>query len=87
MLCDSFDGHHWVMKGQGGKWNKAEAKHSRWCHHAGGYTSWGDFNGDGKADLFCDDFKGRHWVGLSKGDGTFHTLAIKGLWCTVTNLR
>src|SRR5262249_3412234 len=48
-----------------------------WCDAGIGATmSIGDFDGDGKADLFCHDrFGGFNNVVFSKGDGTFETRA------------
>jgi hypothetical protein len=52
-----------------------------WCGHGGSYSSHGDFNGDGKADLFCDDSAGNHWVAISNGAGYSTNFYYKGGWC------
>src|SRR5437588_12765993 len=49
-----------------------------WCTGYG--ISTGDFNGDGKMDLYCHTMNGGNWPALSNGDGTFASTYWPS-WC------
>jgi RHS repeat-associated protein len=52
-----------------------------WCA-GNGKMGTGDFDGDGRADLYCIDTPtGAAWVGLSNGDGTYRSTNFAGNWC------
>src|SRR5262249_5723262 len=49
----------------------APITNANWCTGTGNHVGTGDFNGDGKTDLYCYMPSGAQYVNLSNGDGTF----------------
>lgn len=42
-----------------------------WCVHAGSVLETGDFNGDGRDDLYCHDSEGKKWLDYADANGRF----------------
>jgi hypothetical protein len=42
-----------------------------WCGHPGAQLDIGDFDGDGRGDLFCHDGDGRRWIDLADEQGRY----------------
>jgi RHS repeat-associated protein len=64
----------------GGVWR------SSWCGNSGTTFGTGDFNGDGRTDIFCHDSlstsPGSTWIGLSNGQSAFIDGGLwRGGWC------
>ena len=60
----------------------ATAPWGSWCADVGWGFGTGDFNGDGKTDLWCHDGNaGNTVVAFSNGAGGFSSSAVWGAWC------
>ena len=57
-----------------------------WCG-SGSFFGTGDFNGDGKTDIYCQDSVGSIYIALSNGAGAFpYGNAWRANWCAGTSI-
>jgi hypothetical protein len=80
------DGRTWVMLSDGDKFVDGSVWKNNWCKHEGARFGTGDFNGDGRADIFCKDpmesgSEGRTWVALSSGSDFGAGPVWRDNWC------
>lgn len=85
MLCHDTKGYKWVsLANHDGSFSGTSwKKNMGWCYHKGSRLMIGDFNGDGRADMFCYDSKTK-WISLAQPDGSFvGTSSHKATgWCS-----
>ena len=85
MLCHDRAGYKWVSlaKADGSFSGTSWHKNMKWCRHSGARFLIGDFNGDGRSDMFCYDSKNK-WVALAQPGGSFTGTSshIAGGWCS-----
>lgn len=87
MLCHRrTTGDNWVSLANadgsfsGTTWHNKKLK---WCGHGGARFLVGDFNGDGRSDMFCYDSKTK-WVALAQPGGSFKGTSSRVAtgWCS-----
>ena len=87
MLCHQHrTGLKWVSLANvdgsftGDSWHDENFK---WCGHSEGRLLVGDFNGDGRSDIFCYDSKNK-WVALAQPGGGFKDTSwhLASGWCS-----
>ena len=85
-FCHGSDGKSWVIFSDGtGGFGNGNRWHDNWCAAAGARFGTGDFNGDGRDDVYCHGADGRGWVRFSDGNGNFDNQQrwtdATGPWC------
>jgi RHS repeat-associated protein len=86
-LTGSGGGNTWVALSNGaGAFTDGSIWLSGWCNHAGAMFGVGDFDGNGKTDLFCHDriptLGGNTWIALSNGVNGFWDGSVwRAGWC------
>ena len=72
MLCHDLAGNKWVAlaRPDGSFKGTSWQKNLKWCYHKGSRLMIGDFNGDGRADMFCYDNKNK-WISFAQPGGSF----------------
>ena len=80
-------GNTWVMVSNGSSFIDGSVWLSGWCSHSGSTFGTGDFNGDGRTDVYCKDpivngSAGNTWIAVSTGSGFVDGSVWLGGWCS-----
>jgi hypothetical protein len=85
LFCHDVDGRRWIDLAEPGGVFRGEdlLPPWGWCGHPGAKLLLGDFDGDGRDDLFCHDREGRRWLDLAEAGGVFRGEDLRPLagWC------
>ncbi|MDC0673425.1 FG-GAP repeat domain-containing protein [Nannocystis radixulma] len=72
LFCNDYSTRSIDYTDASGHFGASEWSHTlTWCQHSGAVLETGDYNGDGRDDLYCHDNVGKKWLDYADTSGRF----------------